>query len=63
MQEAPSATAVPANGLSMEQVIARFGEPRQRVPAVGDPPIARWAYEGYTVYFEHQTVLHSVVHR
>jgi hypothetical protein len=31
------------------------------VPAVGEPPISRWEYTGYTVYFEHDLVLHSVI--
>jgi len=55
--------AVPGNGQSMDQVLARFGEPQSRAQAVGDPPIGRWDYAGYSVFFEHDTVLHSVVHR
>ncbi|HEY5791408.1 MAG TPA: hypothetical protein VIX81_12330 [Gammaproteobacteria bacterium] len=55
--------AVPGNGLTMDQVVAQFGEPQQKSSPVGDPPITRWAYEGYTVYFEHDKVLHSVIGR
>ncbi len=51
----------PARGMSMDQVVKKFGEPKQRLAAVGDPPISRWIYDRYTVYFERQTVLHSVV--
>jgi len=54
---------VPGNGMSMDQVTQRFGEPAERVGAIGDPPITRWVYESYTVYFEHDLVLHSVIHR
>lgn len=51
----------PARGMSMERVEARFGAPTNRVAAVGNPPIARWEYPGFVVYFEHNLVLHSVV--
>lgn len=54
---------VPGNGMTMDQVMQRFGEPKERVGAVGDPPISRWVYDSYTVYFEHDLVLHSVIHR
>jgi len=30
--------------------------------AVGDPPISRWEYNGFSVYFEHDLALHSVIH-
>ncbi len=50
----------PRHGLTMEQVAAGFGEPNERVPAVGEPPISRWRYTTFTVYFEHDRVLHSV---
>jgi len=52
---------VPQNGDKMEQVRARFGEPATIDPAVGDPPITVWFYAGFTVYFEYQIVLHSVI--
>ena len=32
-----------------------------KVPAVGKPPISRWEYPGFVVYFEHDHVIHSVV--
>lgn len=53
----------PAAGMSMEKVIQQFGEPDSRVDPVGEPPISRWEYGNYTVYFEHQYVIYSVVHR
>ena len=55
--------SVPVNGLTMDQVIQKFGEPANRYSAVGDPPIARWVYENFTVYFEYQRVIHSVINR
>ncbi len=50
----------PARGMSQIQVVDAFGEPRLKVPAVGDPPISRWDYGSYSVYFEGNYVLHSV---
>jgi hypothetical protein len=50
----------PARGMSMEKVEATFGTPSSRVPAIGQPPISRWEYPGFTVYFEHQFVIHTV---
>jgi hypothetical protein len=45
----------------MEKVEAQFGAPSERLPAVGEPPITRWKYPGFEVYFEHQLVIHTVV--
>ena len=53
----------PRSGLSMQQVEAKFGSPSNRAPAVGEPPITRWVYGDFTVYFEHDRVIHSVAHR
>ncbi len=53
----------PANGASMSAVEARYGQPEQRVAAVGIPPISRWVYADFTVYFEHDKVINAVVNR
>lgn len=50
----------PARGLTMSAVEARFGAPQQRHGAIGQPPITRWDYPGFSVFFENQIVLHSV---
>ncbi len=50
----------PTRGMSMPQVEQHFGEPHTRVPAVGEPPISRWDYQSFSVYFEHDRVLHAV---
>lgn len=55
--------STPENGVTMDEVSARFGEPASKVPPVGDPPISRWVYDQFTVYFEYQRVIHSVVNR
>lgn len=51
---------VPGRGMSKTEVRAQFGEPRQTRAAVGNPPITRWDYDGFSVYFENDTTLHSV---
>lgn len=57
-----TSTAAPGKGLSMDQVETRFGSPQEKIPAVGDPPISRWVYGNFTVYFEYEHVIHSVYH-
>jgi hypothetical protein len=56
-----SDVATPARGMTMDQVATKFGAPVTKVPAVGKPPISRWQYPGFVVYFEHEHVIHSVV--
>jgi outer membrane protein assembly factor BamE (lipoprotein component of BamABCDE complex) len=53
--------ATPTRGMTMNQVAAKFGTPVTKVPAVGKPPISRWEYPGFIVYFEADHVIHSVV--
>jgi hypothetical protein len=55
-----NADSRPMRGMSMERVEASFGAPTLRHGAVGAPPIARWDYPGFVVYFEYQFVIHSV---
>lgn len=52
--------SMPPRGVTKSEVRERLGEPRRRVAAVGDPPISRWVYDQFTVYFEYDRVLHSV---
>jgi hypothetical protein len=56
----PTATERPARGSSMASVERRFGAPASRSRAVGKPPITRWDYAGFVVYFEYDHVLHTV---
>ena len=53
----------PTRGMSEASVEARFGAPVNKVPAVGEPPISRWEYPGFIVYFEYDLVIHTVVKR
>lgn len=55
--------SAPQRGMTMQRVSDRWGEPRRRVAAVGEPPISRWQYDGFTVYFEHDRVIHTVIDR
>jgi outer membrane protein assembly factor BamE (lipoprotein component of BamABCDE complex) len=56
-----SDVATPGRGMTMDQVAAKFGSPTNKQPAVGQPPISRWDYPGFVVYFERNYVIHSVV--
>lgn len=53
----------PRRGMRMEDVQRQHGVPSARLPAIGDPPITRWVYDQYTVYFENQYVIHSVANQ
>lgn len=54
------AVETPVRGTSMAQVEARFGAPSQRYAAVGQPPITRWVYPSFVVFFEYSHVVHAV---
>jgi hypothetical protein len=63
---APVPGSLPLKGQTMSQVVRRFGEPQvKHKPAGGDtpkhPPITRWDYPGFSVYFEHTHVVDAVV--
>lgn len=54
---------LPARGMSKAEVEKEFGRPVQIRPPVGEPPISSWRYNEFTVYFEHDWVLHGVLNR
>lgn len=64
---APAAAGtLPAKGEAQAAVLRRYGEPGKRYPAVGgssaaQPPITRWDYDGFSVFFENSHVVHAVV--
>jgi hypothetical protein len=58
---APSQVATPKRGSTMGDVEKRFGAPVNRHPTVGQPPITRWDYSGFSVFFEKDRVIDSVV--
>ena len=53
----------PDRMMTMEQVEGAYGSPHTRYDAVGDPPITRWDYDFFSVYFEYQWALETVVRR
>lgn len=61
--EQAKATAAnrPARGMSMNAVSARWGNPVTKLAAVGQPPITRWEYGDFIVYFEYDHVIDAVV--
>lgn len=56
----PATVPLPQSGMNMQQVVTTFGQPAEQLPSTGKPPITVWRYADFNVYFEHQTVLHSV---
>lgn len=56
------AANMPKRGEHMNHVQSAYGPPVNQYDAVGTPPITRWDYEEFSVYFEHNTVVHSVDH-
>lgn len=61
--ERSKGTALPRAGSSMAAVEAQFGAPESKRDAVGQPPISRWVYPTFTVYFEHSHVVNAVVNK
>jgi hypothetical protein len=53
----------PTRGMTQARVEAKYGAPQSRKPAVGDPPISRWDYPKFVVYFEYDRVIHAVIKR
>jgi hypothetical protein len=60
VQVRPSTIDRPGRGLTMTAVEAKFGAPKTRHDAVGAPPITRWDYAGFSVFFEKDRVIDAV---
>jgi len=63
---APITIALPHRGESMSEVARHFGAPRTKLKPVGgesihQPPITRWEYGSFIVYFENSHVIKAVV--
>jgi len=54
---------MPSRGSTKQVVRGELGSPERVLGPVGEPPITRWVYDDFTVYFEHNRVLHSVANR
>lgn len=65
--QASTGPSMPARGMNMANVEHIFGAPQEKIPAVPDPgtklnpPITRWVYPDYVVYFEYNYVVHTVL--
>jgi hypothetical protein len=53
--------AYPKRGASKAQIAAQYGAPSTKHAPVGKPPITRWDYPAFSVYFEYDHVIDSVV--
>ena len=50
----------PTRGMTQQAVEASFGAPQDAREPIGDPPITRWEYANFVVFFEYDKVIHSV---
>lgn len=53
--------SLPAKGSTKDQVEAQFGSPNSKNGPSGQPPIYFWEYSDFTVYFESDYVIHTVL--
>jgi hypothetical protein len=61
-QQGAGSLSLPQFGESQRSVLERFGLADEEHPSIGNPPITRWDYREFTVYFEHKHVINSVRH-
>lgn len=57
-----AAGQIPDRGMTQDAVRKQFGNPTRQVAPVGTPPISRWVYDDFTVYFEGKFAIHAVQH-
>lgn len=50
----------PVSGQTKDQVVQKYGMPLSKATKIGSPPISKWHYPTYTVYFEFNRVIHAV---
>jgi hypothetical protein len=60
-QQGVDGLQMPMKGETMTRVMEHFGAAKVQHPARGNPPITRWEYGNFVVYFEGQHVIHSVL--
>jgi hypothetical protein len=60
VQVRDSGAEKPKRGVTMTQVEAKFGAPVTKHDAVGAPPITRWDYASFSVFFERDRVIDAV---
>jgi hypothetical protein len=60
---AGSSDARPSRGMTQASVESKYGSPVSTTSPVGEPPITRWEYSDFVVFFEYDKVIHAVVKR
>lgn len=53
----------PSRGMTQASVESKYGSPSSVKAPVGEPPITRWEYSDFVVFFEHDKVIHAVLRR
>ncbi len=61
--QTPESTQIarPTTGATKAHVKSQFGTPIKENTPKGNPPISNWEYAEFTVYFENDHVIHSVI--
>jgi outer membrane protein assembly factor BamE (lipoprotein component of BamABCDE complex) len=54
---------VPYKGMKQSEVREAYGEPMTVHATVGQPPITRWDYPRFSVFFEYQATIHAVIRK
>jgi hypothetical protein len=59
-------TSKPAKGMTQTAVLKQYGQPSQKHKPFGgssrqQPPITRWDYPGFVVFFEYDHVIDAVI--
>ena len=62
-QARATAAERPLRGMTMKAVATRWGEPAEKQAPVGQPPITRWDYGDFVVFFEYDHVIDAVPRR
>ena len=60
---AGSSDTGPTRGMTQASVESKYGSPVNVKAPVGEPPITRWEYQDFVVFFEYDKVIHAVVKR
>jgi len=53
----------PSRGMTQSSVESKYGSPASIQAPVGEPPITRWEYADFVVFFEYDKVIHAVLKR
>ncbi len=53
----------PSRGMTQTSVESKYGSPVAIQAPVGEPPITRWEYADFVVFFEYDRVIHAVLKR